>query len=401
MGVNMIKKYNLDREINFKIGIYDICEEIHFNYQLNRLVNWNGGDLDEVLNNCNQITNTEEWKSVLTRLGHKAESEGRIENAIAYYRMSEFYMQFDDPDALKYYTKARDLFYEYYSPLFDNENGNSIIKKEEVLFEDITLPVLHTKPENESRGIFLVHGGLDSYMEEFLIPMLYLREQGYEVYLFEGPGQGSVLRLKNKAFIHEWEKPVSAITQYYDLNDVTIIGISLGGYFAPRAAAFDKRISRVVGWSIFPSVWDNGRESKLAIKALHVFIGLKLGFIYDYILKSKSKKGVNEALAMRLMFHRFDVKGFNEFVKKIDNYSLKPIADKIDQDVLILGANNDIMINEKAIGTEINMLTQVKSLTYRLLTNKENAGNHCNCGNTKLALDTIINWVDELDKRTI
>lgn len=59
------------------------------------------------------------------------------------------------------------------------------------------------------------------------------------------------------------------------------------------------------------------------------------------------------------------------------------------------------MINEKAIGTEINMLTQVKSLTYRLLTNKENAGNHCNCGNTKLALDTIINWVDELDKRTI
>ena len=37
---------------------------------------------------------------------------------------------------------------------------------------------------------------------------------------------------------------------------MTIIGASLGGYLAPRAAAFDKRITKVIGWSIFPDFFD-------------------------------------------------------------------------------------------------------------------------------------------------
>lgn len=187
-------------------------------------------------------------------LGDRAINEERTENAIAYYRMSEFFMYDGDPDKKKYYLKATVLFYQYYADYFEGENP--IIEKIEVPFEGVKLPVMHTVPETKSKGIILIHGGNDSYFEEFLFAILYLREMGFEVYMFEGPGQRGVMRVQGMHFTHEWEKPVKAVLDYFGLDDVTIIGISLGGYLAPRAAAFDKRIKRVAAWSVFPCFQD-------------------------------------------------------------------------------------------------------------------------------------------------
>ena len=81
------------------------------------------------------------------------------------------------------------------------------------------------------------------------------------------------MRVQVKHFTHEWERPVKAILDYFRLDDVTIIGASLGGMLAPRAAAFEKRIQRVIAWSIFPNFRDvilsasspsDGRRMKLA-----------------------------------------------------------------------------------------------------------------------------------------
>lgn len=71
----------------------------------------------------------------------------------------------------------------------------------------------------------------------------------------------------------------------------------------------------------------------------------------------------------------------------------------ITQDVLILGATRDHFINYHLIGHEIDLLTNVKSLTFRLFTDKEGAENHCNVGNGKLALDTIDGWLTGLRRR--
>ena len=48
---------------------------------------------------------------------------------------------------------------------------------------------------------------------------------------------------------------------------------------------------------------------------------------------------------------------------------------------------------------ELDALPNVRSLTYRLFTERENAGTHCSAGNVKLVLDFISNWID-LVKRT-
>lgn len=55
-------------------------------------------------------------------LGDRAMNEERTENAIAYYRMSEFFMYDGDPDKKKYYLKSTVLFYQYYADYFEGEN---------------------------------------------------------------------------------------------------------------------------------------------------------------------------------------------------------------------------------------------------------------------------------------
>ena len=221
-----MKKYDVNAPIVFKKGFHDLNDEPHINYQLNRMINWSGGDLEEVERVSRRIKDFDDWKRTLMELGARALAEERVANAIAYYRMAEFYMSEDDPDALACYDKARELFYGYFADYFaPSDGGPPIVERLEVPYEGVALPVMRAAPEREKKGTFLVHGGNDSYYEEFFFPMLYLRERGYEVYLFEGPGQGAVTRLRGLPFTAAWEKPVMAVTERFGLRDAAIVGV--------------------------------------------------------------------------------------------------------------------------------------------------------------------------------
>ena len=50
--------------------------------------------------------------------------------------------------------------------------------------------------------------------------------------------------------------------RFFKLDNIIIIGASLGSYLAPRAATFEKRIKKVICWSIFPDFYDVVRESQ-------------------------------------------------------------------------------------------------------------------------------------------
>lgn len=401
-GEEPMKKYDVNAPIVFKKGFHELNAEPHLNYQLNRMINWSGGDLEEVDRVSRQIRDFDDWKKILMELGARALAEERIGNAIAYYRMAEFYMDGGDPDALACYNKARELFYGYFADYFTPGSGSApVVERLEVPYEDVTLPVMHTEPERKKKGVFLVHGGNDSYYEEFFFPMLYLRERGYEVYLFEGPGQGAVTRLRGLPFTAAWEKPVAAITARFDLRDVAIVGVSLGGYFAPRAAAFDKRISRVIGWSVFPSFWDVYRATagKARAQALRSLLKANMKSVVNGLFRRSVKKGDLHALALAKMLPRYGAATPFDLGLALADYDLAPVAEKIDQDVLILGAQHDIMIPYTLAGKEIAMLKNARSLTFRLFTDREEAGDHCSCGNTQLALDSICRWMDALDAR--
>lgn len=379
-------------DFTFKKGVYKLNAQSNFDFQLNRIVMWDGGDLDEIKAVGKKIVTSEDWKREMILLGEKAERDGRIENAIAYFRMSEFFMYDGDPDKKTYYEKATRMFYDFYAHFF--ESGR--VRKFEVPFEGASLPVMFAKAKGEEKDVMLLHGGNDSYFEEFFFPMLYLAENGFSTYLFEGPGQGGVMRMQGIPFTHEWERPVKAVLDFFNLNDVTICGASLGGMLAPRAAAFEKRISRVIAWSVFPNFQDvilAAAGNPFLERLAKWLLKHNMRFVVNRIFEKKAKK--DELIRWGLEHGKFAYRAKDAFgyAKRMNDFQMMDVADKITQDFLIVGASEDHFIPYTMVGEEIAALKNVRSLTFRLFTRKEDACNHCNCGNTKRALDFFMNWI--------
>ncbi len=379
-------------QIEFKKGTYRFHPNPNFNYQLNRTYAWSNGDLEELKIAAAKITDAVTWEKELIKLAEKALQEKRTEHAIAYYRMAEFFMYDGHPAKITTYDKAVNLFYDYYADLFKS----GMIKRDLVPFGEAHLPVLYTIPEDgKFTDTILLHGGYDSYMEEFVPMMLYLRENGFAVYLFEGPGQGGALRKEGLTFISQWEIPVKAILDFYNLNDVTIIGLSLGGMLAPRAAAFEGRIKRVVAWSLLSNLFDlflyDMPESFQQVTRL--LMKMENEEVINLIMKNLMKKDPLIEWATNHGMHNMGVYTPYEYLKKINQFQYMDVATEITQDFLLIGAEKDHFIPVEFCKPIIEELKNVNSLTYRLFTEKESAENHCNAGNTKLVLDTIINWI--------
>ncbi len=56
-------------KITFGKGIYNLNREPNFNFQLNRVIMWNEGNLEEVKKISHKIKNSETWKKELIVLG--------------------------------------------------------------------------------------------------------------------------------------------------------------------------------------------------------------------------------------------------------------------------------------------------------------------------------------------
>ncbi|MBS2537551.1 alpha/beta fold hydrolase [Catenulispora sp. NF23] len=86
-------------------------------------------------------------------------------------------------------------------------------------------------------------------------------ERGYNVLIFEGPGQGSML-FERQAFLRpDWEKVITPVVDYLrdrpevDRDRIVLSGSSLGGELVVRAAAFEHRLAAVVADPGFLSLW--------------------------------------------------------------------------------------------------------------------------------------------------
>jgi 2,6-dihydroxypseudooxynicotine hydrolase len=120
------------------------------------------------------------------------------------------------------------------------------------------------KPPGVARPpLVLMAMGLDSTKEEtdaYEQPFLARR---MATLAFEGPGQGEAQY--DFAIRGDYEVPVAAVIDFVtargdvDAGRLGLSGISLGGYYAPRAAAFDKRIKACMalgGPYVWAESWD-------------------------------------------------------------------------------------------------------------------------------------------------
>lgn len=391
-----MEKYDITKPIKIPVGMHKLNDDPSISFQLNRLVNMDGCDLAIAQEIGPTIKTAADFYDVLKKRADLELENEHIKNAAALYRMSEFFTDWEDPNGLAAWKKARELFFQYYADFFSVEKP--LVELVNVPYESCALPTLKFNAENP-KGDIVMHGGFDSSYEEFFAECEYLRENGFNVYLFEGPGQGECIRVHGAPLIIDWERPVKAVTNYFDLHDAILVGQSLGGFFAPRASAFDERVTKCVSIAKFGalkmSFHDNAFVNGLVITLLNIIL-YGFGWLINIIYAAKKGKGI---AFFRTYFHRMGTTNVYRLVKFLWSIDLRPIADKLTKDYLVIGGSRDTMACRAGIGRQLLLLKNARSVSSREITTHEKGADHCCCGNQIAAMDTVISWAELMKKR--
>jgi dienelactone hydrolase len=124
----------------------------------------------------------------------------------------------------------------------------------DVPFEGTALPGYLRRPHGVERPpLVVLVPGADSSKEELYDLGERIVRRGLAIFAFDGPGHGLVsTRLKLRP---DYELPIAAVLDHLlaradvDPQRVAVAGISYGGMFAIRAAAFDERVRAAVSMS--------------------------------------------------------------------------------------------------------------------------------------------------------
>ncbi len=183
---------------------------------------------------------------------HIATARDAYLRACNYYRMAEFFLPAADPRKPPLYQKVVSCFHQagkHFSPP---------VERVEINFEEATMPGYYFpappgKEQSSPAVVFL--GGADSMAEElYFLSVPLLQERGMACLIVDTPGRGGCLRLYGIPTRPDYEKPVGALLDFLqnrpdvDPERIGLLGVSMGGYYAPRAAAFDPRVKACVAW---------------------------------------------------------------------------------------------------------------------------------------------------------
>jgi dienelactone hydrolase len=125
----------------------------------------------------------------------------------------------------------------------------------EIRYEDTTLAGYFFKADTSSvpRPTIILNNGSDGpVISQWSLGGRAAIARGWNAITFDGPGQGAALHREHLYFRHDWEHVITPVIDYLvgrgdvDTDRIALQGISQGGYWAPRAAAFEHRVAALV-----------------------------------------------------------------------------------------------------------------------------------------------------------
>lgn len=368
----------------FPVGYRDFHANPSLNFELNR---WLPALPEaELAAAARRIASARDWPGVMLELARRAEREERWLNAAFYFRAAEFFLPVDA-------AEKREA-YERFVALFDRAVDKVAAQRTRVPFGSAWLPAIAIPALGEERDVVLLHGGFDSLMEELYDFGLALADDGYRVILFDGPGQGAALRRHGLCMSPEWERPVAAVLDHFAVERCAILGLSLGGYLAPRAAAFEPRIRRVICWDVLDDFFDCfAARSRATAAILGTLSRLGLRAPLNALVRSATGRDPDLAWVIGHGMHVCGARDPFDFVGWLRALRTRELAPLITQDVLLLAGAEDHIVPLRQFHRQARHLPNARSLTGRIFTRAEHAQNHCQIGNVALALDVIRAWL--------
>jgi alpha-beta hydrolase superfamily lysophospholipase len=372
----------------FPVGYYSLHPNVSLNFQLNRFYGWTNDEqmLDEMRAAAPRIADYPDWIREMLALSDNALAAGRILAAAYYSRGAHFFLEQADPR----YEPALQRF-------LDNVlagNGVTPDDRHLVPYQQTHLSAYRFTPA-QPRGTIVVFGGYDSYIVEWLPAALALRDAGLDTVIFDGPGQGTVLDAGTPMTPH-WHLPVAAVLDYFGLTDVTLVGFSLGGCLVMRAAAREPRVTRVIAFDIMTEMFECATRSPsgLALASIGANADQIPAAVIDAACEAIGQTDLLTEWVFRQAKRVMGVATPTEIFKAWSEYTTADVAPLVAQDVLLMAGAKDHYVPLHQLGDQLLALTAAPSVTARIFTESEQAQNHCQIGNTGLALKVILDWLD-------
>ncbi|MBI4940299.1 MAG: prolyl oligopeptidase family serine peptidase [Actinobacteria bacterium] len=364
-----------------------------------------GGTIDEVDRACRQLreaaargedAGTEDflhaWTNLVDQLTMQAEAAEKLGRyrtagqlyfrASSYLALAERMLAASNPERIPTYRRVLHLTekaFELYDP---RTTRVEIPYTAAGAPEGTYLPAYFTRaerPDGSPAPVVIQWNGLDSTKEHQYASGFCqeLAARGISTLMVDTPGTGEALRLQGLVARIDTEIFAEACVDWLhsrsdiDVERIGLVGWSLGGYYAPRAAAHEKRLALVVAWG-----------------ANHDW-----GAVQRRRLEREGERPVPhywEHVLWVWGHHDLDT-----FIKFADDIHLNGVVEHITIPFLITHGENDRQIPLDYAHRSYEQAIHSPKRELRVFTASEGGAEHVSLDHLPLASSFVADWIDE------
>ena len=360
---------------------------------------WTGVEIDEVNRVgralADRVGDDAAWFEEWARMGEKIEARGRdalraghkltaascFMRATRYYQTGERFIQPRSQRSMDVYARSVTLFKDAAAML-----RRPRIEPVEVPYENTSLSALLVHPDQEATAsrpapAMIFFDGFDVTKElqyGYGIPDLAAR--GVGCLIVDGPGNGESVRFRNLPLIAETENYATPAYEYlaareeFDPTRIGVMALSLGGYYAPRAAALEPRFACCVAWGAqwdYHEIWarrleelDSGKVLSLSVPPEHL----------QWVL------GVSDRPAA---------------LKKLEGFRLDGIVQKMTCPFLLLHGAGDEQIPLE-LAEKLFEAAGSKQKALKIFSREEGGFHHCQVDNITIGVHYMFDWIADV-----
>ncbi|KAF7366918.1 2,6-dihydropseudooxynicotine hydrolase [Mycena sanguinolenta] len=331
---------------------------------------------------------------------NKVNARDTFFQAASYWRQADFFLHGNWSDPLI------NMYWENQTACFNTANAALPVPGVRVTIptpSNFSAIGIFYAPDNttSAKPTLLVGNGYDGSQEDMYHQVCVAAlERGWNCMTYEGPGQPTVRREQNIGFIADWEKVVTPVVDYLanrtdvDMSHLALLGISMGGYLAARAAAFEPRIKALIVnpgivsvqasyFTDFPdellALFDSGNQT--AFDAV----------INALLLNSSTPSGTRWGIEQGLW--SFHTESPFEFFTLTGAMNLTGLYDKITMPTWTANSTRDTFFPNQSVmfATQLQNITNVTLITY-----DGPEGYHCQVGASTSTNRDVFEWLEDV-----
>jgi pimeloyl-ACP methyl ester carboxylesterase len=309
--------------------------------------------------------------------GRTASAAAYLLRAANYFHVGERFLQ-PKSEGLDAYRRGVDCFRDA-----ARLASNPRIEHVEVPFEGGSLPALmvHAAASNRPGRVpaMVFFDGFDITKEiQYFKGVPDLVARGIACLIVDGPGNGESVRFRGLYLRHDTERYATAAYEYLaarpeiDAQRIGVMAISLGGYYAPRAAAFEQRFACCIAWG---AQWDYWQVWQQRFERLDAGNSPSLSVPWKHLLWIFNVD--TRAAAMRCL----------------EGFRLDGVVQKITCPFLMVHGEGDEQI-PLAIAQRCFDAVGSRQKTMKVFTREEGGYHHCQIDNVSIGVAYMWDWLE-------